>query len=165
MSGSNSDSARKGDEIRLPRSGSVLVLAVSVVAISIDLANAGAPATESAGFAGNLPNAGGRSEANSQTGGGGAAAPSALQPQGYAGHWIDIFADAADLGIISGPTLASVTGGNVPALATVGNAGTAGTCMRLASGSKTPYWVTPDDRFLGVVGAGNGFIRIALRSR
>jgi hypothetical protein len=143
----------------------VLAAPVSAAAIVIDLGAAGAPQSESAQFTGNLPVAGSRSEATSQTGGGTVQAPTTLQPQGYIGHYIDIFADGADLGIISGPANASVSGANAPVLATTGVAIAAGMCWRIPTGGRQSFFVTPDDRFLGVVASAAGTARITLSSR
>lgn len=156
---------RSAGEIQLPGAGEVVVQATSAVAIAIDLALAGAPAAQSAGFEQNMPGAGTPSLAVSSSGGGTTQTITPLNPSGFVGCWIDIFADTFDIGIIAAATNAGVTGGNVPALATTGNAGTAGCCKRILAGSSQAFYVTPDRRFLGVVASGAGFVRISRSGR
>lgn len=161
------EAERKGYEVRLPRAGTILVQAVTT-ATSIDLAVSGAPANASQSFEGNIPGTGGTQSQSATGPGGGAASAPFLGAEGYIGHWIDIDVDAGggDLGFISGPTSASVTGGNAPALATTGAAGTAGCCKRIPAGTSKPYFVTANDRFLGVISsAGTCTVRISLSSR
>jgi hypothetical protein len=155
---------RSGDDIRAPRSTEIGVFTVTTAQV-IDLAASGGPQVLSDQFAQNLGGGGGvRSEANSSFGSGTVAFPAAPLA-GWVGHWVDIFADGGDIGLITGPTSASVSGGNAPVLATTGNAGTAGVCMRIPNGTYRPYLITADDRFLGVVSAGTTTLRIAKSSR
>ena len=157
--------ARDSLDVQLPRAGFVGVYAVTGSASSINLVSgSGVFTTESLGNQFSLPTQGAQSLAN-QPGSGGAQQSPFMNPSGFVGHYVDIFADGADVGIISGPTQASVTGGNAPNLSTTGSPGTAGTCMRIASGTFRSYYVKPDDQWLGVVGSAAGNLRIALSSR
>lgn len=143
----------------LPRAGKGIVAAVTAVASSVDL-TAGGEQSGSEAFAMNAsPGAGGPTVANSVSGGGTAQALPQVNPKGNVARWVDITADGVDIGIVSGPTAASVTGANAPVLATNGN-GAAGTCARIFAGQTQPFYVLPDDRFLGLVGTGAGQIRI-----
>lgn len=154
-------------ERRLPVAGSIIVQAVSTAAIVIDLSTGQVVGQSAMATGPSQPSGIGRTEAVSTSGSGTVQAITPLNPQGYVGHYIDIFAEGVDLGVVGGPTNASVSGGNAPNLATAGAAGTAGVCMRIPSGTLSPYWVQPDARFLGVVAtavAATG-IRIALSSR
>lgn len=155
--------SRLAGEIRLPTAGQCSVKATSAVAASVDLGAAGSPPAENAAFGANIPKGGSQSVANSTSGGGTVQAITVNNPEGFIGKWIDIYADAQDIGIIAGPTQASVTSGNAPVLAN--NDGSAGTCFRIAAGTYRSYYVDPDRRWLGYVGAGNGQMRIAPSSR
>lgn len=153
---------RTGLEIRLPLAGGVLNTSVSAVAIVVNLASAGGPATQSAGNSANLP------PTSASVGiavPGTVQAPTILQPSGFVGRWIDIYADGADLGIVAGPTNASVSGANAPALATTGTAVGAGQCMRIPNGFWRTYFVTADTAFLGIVASAAGTARICASSR
>jgi hypothetical protein len=88
-------------------------------------------------------------------------------PQGLMGCEISFYADGADVGIITGSTLASVTGGNVPVLATAGSitggvyTGAAGTCWRiLQSTSIRVMTQVGTDLYLAFVGSGTGNLRL-----
>jgi hypothetical protein len=89
-------------------------------------------------------------------------------PQGLVGSYVTIFADGADLGIIVGQTLASVSGGAAPALAAVGTlsatggyTGATGTCHRIPSGTSERYLTQiGQDNFLGVVASATGTCRV-----
>lgn len=159
-----SEASRKGDEIRLPRTGTILVQSVTAAAV-IDLGAAMAAIGASTTFETQMPPLGTAGFANATSAPGTTTAPTPPNPGGAVGRWIDIFADGADLGYISGPTSASVSGGNAPVLATTGNAGTAGNCARLLNGTFRTYFVLPDDKFLGVVSPGTCVVRISLSSR
>jgi hypothetical protein len=97
----------------------------------------------------------------------GLGAPSGA-PQGLMGCFISIYADAQDLGVIFGQTLASVTGSNVPALAQNGASltagvytGAAGVCYRIAAGTSLRVLTQVGiDKYLAWVAAGTGQIRI-----
>jgi hypothetical protein len=151
-------------DTRPPRAGTVLMQSVTAAAV-IDLSSAGKYYfAESMAYNGSIESAV-RSEAVSIAGGGTQAQPTTLQPSGYVGHFIDVFSDGADTGIITGPTSASVSGANAPVLATTGNSGTAGVCMRINAGQTKRYFITADDRFMGVVSSATTLLRIALSSR
>jgi hypothetical protein len=152
--------SRTAGERLLPRAGKGIVQAVSAAAISVDRA-AGGEQSISLDTAMNGPmQAGGASVSDAQSGGGTVKAMPIINPSGNLGRWIEITADGTDMGIVSGPTSASVTGGNAPVFATNGNAGTAGVCKRLFAGTTEQFYALPDDRFLGIVGVGNGQVRI-----
>jgi len=100
----------------------------------------------------------------------GAGAP-AKAPQGLVGSFITVEADTADLGIITGDTVAHVTTTNVPSLAAVGtvSAGVytpaAGTCLRIPAGQSKRFRLeTNVDNFLAFVGSGAGTIRLYMSS-
>lgn len=74
---------------------------------------------------------------------------------------------SVDVGIIFGPTLASVTAGNVPAIATTGTlssnayVGTAGTCFVIPAGTGMKFLLQQNlDKFVGIVGSGVGVVRL-----
>ena len=88
---------------------------------------------------------------------------------GVVGNELTIWTDTgADLGIIVGPTLASVTGANVPVLATVGTVNAngiytavTGACFRVPAASSVRFLTAPgQDLFLGFVGSAAGIARI-----
>jgi hypothetical protein len=100
----------------------------------------------------------------------GAAASSVYNDQvnGVQGYRIGIYADGADIGIITGRVAADVTGGNAPVLATAGSVtagvytGAAGACWRLVNGA-TQFEVIPtifQDVILGYVGSASGNMRL-----
>ena len=62
----------------------------------------------------------------------GAGRNAAIGRVGALGSFISIYADGADLGIITGPTYASVTGANAPNLANVGTVNGAGIYTNVA---------------------------------
>lgn len=91
---------------------------------------------------------------------------SGQDPKSTGRNYLTIVSDV-DIGVVFGPTTASVTGGNAPVLATVGTlssgvyTGAAGTCFLVPA--KTPQRFLPApgvDNFLGVVGSGAGTCRI-----
>jgi hypothetical protein len=101
------------------------------------------------------------------------------QSPGLPGNMISIFADTTDVGLLFGPTLASVTGANVPALAAAGTVNASGIytlsgkeCWRIATGTLQRFLlgatqkkaadgtVFGGDNFLGFVSTGAGLIRV-----
>jgi hypothetical protein len=96
-------------------------------------------------------------------------------PVGAVGSYVCIYADQCDLGVILGPTAASVSGPNAPILNNVGSLGSngiylgaAGTCYRIPSTAfnEEPRWrlQVGQDNFVGIVGSANGFARIYVSS-
>lgn len=87
---------------------------------------------------------------------------------GCVGREVDIFVDGVvPIYIIAGPTQASVTGGNAPAIATAGT-NVAGICVPLYPTAATGpankpyrYKVRSGTRFLGFISSGTPTIRIA----
>lgn len=90
------------------------------------------------------------------------------QAIGLVGSYITIYADGADLGIIIGATIASVSGGAAPNLAAKGSLGATGvytpatgTCHRIPAGQERRYLTqVGQDNFLGVVGSATGACRL-----
>lgn len=80
-------------------------------------------------------------------------------PAGLVGKMVEVFADTADVGIIFGPTSASVTGSNKPVLATNGT-NEAGICYRIPAGAVRKWLITKQTQFCGYVATGAGQIRI-----
>jgi hypothetical protein len=88
------------------------------------------------------------------------------------GVCIDVFADAADIGVVFGSTAALVSGsGVVPSLTAAGTisggvyTAAAQVCMRIASGTYRRYFTQVGvDKYIGWVGAGTGYIRIVQSS-
>jgi len=152
--------SRTSGERLLPRTGKGIVAAVSAVAIVVDLATGGEQSPSLDNAMTSPMQAGGPSVADGASGGGTVKALPIITPSGNLGRWIDVTADGTDMGIVSGPTSASVSGVNAPVFATNGNAGTAGACRRIFAGTTEGFYALPDDRFLGVVGVGAGQIRI-----
>lgn len=151
--------SKTAGERLMPRAGKGVVASVSAAPSSIDLATGGEQSMSDAFAMNASPGAAGGTVANSTSGGGTVQALPQLNPKGLIGRWIDITADGTDIGIVSGPTAASVTGGNAPVFATNG-AGVAGTCKRLFADTTEAFFLLPDDRFLGIIAIGNGQIRI-----
>lgn len=121
------------DLIQPPRAGQCANVAVSTVAIAVDLRLVG----------NQTPNL-----------------ASATSKVGAQQRYVTIFADGADLGVIFGATLASISGGNVPALATLGT-NVPGVCGRIPNGQERSYYVAAGtDVFVGIVGSAAGFARI-----
>ena len=87
---------------------------------------------------------------------------------GVVNNYVTLFADGADLGIILGPTVESVSAGAAPVLATKGSIGASGAyqsatgvCYRIPSGSKERLLLQPGiDLFLGVVASATGTLRL-----
>jgi hypothetical protein len=87
---------------------------------------------------------------------------------GVTGNYITIFADTADVGVLFGTTVGSVTGANVPVLATVGTVSgvgvytpAVGSCYRIPAGQERRYLVqATEDLFLGFVGSTTGVMRL-----
>lgn len=100
----------------------------------------------------------------------GASASSTFADQlnGAQGNRIAIYADGADIGIITSPDLAGVTLANVPALAATGAVSATGiytsaakTCWRILAGTTFEFIPTiSQDRFLGFVGSASGHMRL-----
>jgi hypothetical protein len=83
---------------------------------------------------------------------------------GIVGCYVDFFADGTDVGVVFGSTSASVTTTNAPVFATTG-VNTAGVCWRIPAGAKATWYLQAGvDLFVGFVGAGSGFLRIARSS-
>lgn len=79
---------------------------------------------------------------------------------GAMGKIVVIYADGADLGVITGPTQASVTTSNAPALATTG-VNTPGVCFRIQAGTYQAFELSAGmDNWLGFVASGSGTMRI-----
>lgn len=124
--------------------GESMVLATSTTASALDLGSAPVPSP---------PTSGGSAQSS--------------QLQGAVGHYITVFADTADVGLIFGPSLASVTAGNAPALASNGSVtsgvytpGT-GTCHRIPAGQERRFQLLMgQDRFMGFVGSAAGQMRV-----
>lgn len=97
-----------------------------------------------------------------------AASADGNQMLGLVGQYITIEADGADLGITFGPTLASVTGAHVPALAGVGTVNGSGVyteantvCYRIPNGQERRFLLQKErDLFLGFVGSAAGTMRL-----
>lgn len=92
---------------------------------------------------------------------------SGQDPKSPTRNCITVYADGADLGVIFGTSNASVTGGNVPVLATVGTlsggtyTGAAGTCWRIPAGQSARFVLQFGvDLFMGVVASGAGTCRL-----
>jgi hypothetical protein len=87
---------------------------------------------------------------------------------GPVGQYLTIFADTTDVGLVFGATLASVTGANAPALATVGTVNASGVysdvvkcCFRIATGQSLRVLLQKEhDIFMGFVSTGAGIIRL-----
>jgi hypothetical protein len=87
---------------------------------------------------------------------------------GVINNYVTLFADGCDLGIILGPTVASVADGAAPVLATKGSIGASGVyqsatgvCYRIPSGTKERLLLQPGiDLFLGVVASATGTLRL-----
>jgi hypothetical protein len=139
--------SRKGDFQSAPRAyqasgpeGQVAVLAVSAVAIAVDLTK---------GFS---------QLAYNQVKG--------ADPTSPIRNCLTITADE-DVGVIFGPTLASVTGGNVPVIATSGTltgntyTGAAGTCFVIPANQGMRFLLQAGrDNFVGIVAAAGGQVRM-----
>ena len=127
--------------------GEVCVLATSTTAGVIDMRTVGVALA-------NLSNSNGVAAAEGRI--------------GLTGNFCLIFAETADLGLIVGPTLASVTTTNAPNLATAGSVNgsgvytnVAGTCARVPAGTFVEFCPqSTQDLFLGFVASAAGKIRI-----
>lgn len=108
----------------------------------------------------------------------GAGAP-ANGPGGAVGSWITLSPETADVGIITGPTKASVSAGNAPVLATAGAIDanglytpTAGVCWRIRDQLVAPSPISDRrfklqkgvDEWLGFVPSANGVLRLYISS-
>lgn len=153
---------------KLPKVNFVSVTTVTTAAV-IDLASGTVVASE--GFGQSLPLSAVPSLGQSSAGTGVSGGPSvaASPPQrGYLQTWVEISVDpgGGNVGMVAGPTSASVSGGNAPVIATTGVPGTAGTCYVMAAGLPGErFFVGPDERFLGVVSSGTSTLRIHQSSR
>lgn len=139
--------SRKADFQTPPRAfeadgheGQVAVLAVTTTAIAVDLTQ---------GFS---------QAAYDRTRG--------KDPKSPSNNYLAIISDVA-VGVIFGPTLASVTSGNVPAIATTGSlssnvyVGVAKTCWLIPASTGMKFLLQPAlDKFIGIVGSGNGVVRL-----
>jgi hypothetical protein len=150
------EGARKNLAIQPPRAfvsggggqGQVAVLAVSATPIAIDLTR---------GFNPVYP----------PTTGLGSVAQGA-KPLITTRNYLTISADTgADVGVIFGPSVAAVSGGNAPVLATTGSlvsnvyTGVAGTCWRIPAGTSQRFLCAQGvDNAVGIVGSGAGVVRI-----
>jgi hypothetical protein len=158
-------------DIQAPRVGQIAVQAVTTSASGIDLAAPGASAAATGVgpvIALNAQQIGAYNMASLPSSDPSSTAPTVqalVNPPGFIGHYVEFFADGADMGVIFGPTQASVSSANVPALATTGAAGTPGTCVRIPAGTFRVFLIKGDDRWLGVVGAASGQLRISIASR
>jgi hypothetical protein len=88
---------------------------------------------------------------------------------GVQGQRIILYADASDIGIITGAQIADVTGANAPVFATVATvngttgvvSGVAGSCWRILTSQTLEFEVNPSqDFYLGFVGSASGTLRI-----
>lgn len=87
-------------------------------------------------------------------------------PKSLTYNYIAIIADV-DIGIISGPTLASVSGANAPDISVTGTlssnvyVGAVGTCFVLPAGFGMKFLAQKGvDQFLGIVGSEAGIVRM-----
>lgn len=153
---------------KLPKVSCILVQSITTAAV-IDLANF--TQQESEGFGQVLPLSAIPSQGQSSAGTGVSGGPSVASrpPQrGFLQTWVEISVDpgGGNVGMVAGPTNASVSGGNAPVIATTGVPGTAGTCYVMAAGLPGErFFVGPDERFLGVVSSGTSTLRIHQSSR
>jgi hypothetical protein len=93
---------------------------------------------------------------------------------GVTDNCITVLGDGSDLYFITGPTLASVSGGNAPSIAAVGtlNSGTgvytpaAGVCYHMTSGIKERFQLEfPTDSWMGFISvASTGTVQISQSS-
>jgi hypothetical protein len=153
---------------KLPKVACVFVGTVTAAAV-IDLATF--TQTESAGYGQENPLTaiGSLGQSGAGTGISGGPSVAARAPQrGFLQCWIEVSIDpgGGNVGMVAGPTSASVSGGNAPVIATTGSPGTAGTCYVLGAGLPGErFFVGPDERFLGVVSSGTSTLRIYQSSR
>lgn len=82
---------------------------------------------------------------------------------GCVGHYASFYADGADVYVIFGATQGSVTGGNIPVIATNGVNG-AGVCWKIAKDTVQPFKITAATRWVNFIGSGAGQLRIAKSS-
>jgi hypothetical protein len=89
---------------------------------------------------------------------------SATLQAGITGCFVDFYADGTDVYLIFGSTSAQVTSGNAPVATTTG-VNTAGVAFHLPSGQSHSWYLEKGtDNFIGFVGAGSGYLRIARSS-
>ncbi len=139
--------SRKGDFQSPPRAfqangpeGQAAVLAVSTSAIAVDLTQ---------GFS---------QAAYDKT--------KNANPASLVSNYLAIIADV-DVGVIFGPTLASISSGNAPVIATTGTltgntyTGAAGTCFVIPANSGIKFLLQSGlDKFVGILGASSGKVRM-----
>jgi hypothetical protein len=152
---------------KLPKVNFVTVVTVTTAAV-IDLASGTVVA--SAGFGQSLPlNAQPSAAVASTNQESGGPAIATFPPQrGYLQTWIEVSVDpgGGNVGMVAGPTSASVSSANAPVIATTGVPGTAGNCYVMGAGLPGErFFVGPDERFLGVVSSGTSTLRIHQSSR
>jgi hypothetical protein len=152
---------------KLPKVNFVSVTTVTTAAV-IDLATGTVVA--SAGFGQSLPLNAFPSAAVASTNqeSGGPAIGALPNQRGFLQCWIEISVDpgGGNVGMVAGPTNASVSGANAPVIATTGAPGTAGNCYVMGAGLPGErFFVGPDERFLGVVSSGTSTLRIHQSSR
>lgn len=90
-----------------------------------------------------------------------ASASQTQERTGVVGHYVTIYADGVDIGVIFGVSLASVSSGGAPVLsaygvasATGGYTGATGTCHRIPAGNERRYLLQEGvDLYMGYVGA------------
>lgn len=140
------EATRQSDFIRPPRAGQVANVTVSTSPASQDLSLIGYLVMDMSNMD--------KEPAAAQT------LPNAY---GLIGHYITIYADGADLGVLFGATQAAVTTTNAPVFATTG-VNVAGACMRIPAGQERCFKITESDRWLGVVGSAGGTARICQSS-
>lgn len=90
---------------------------------------------------------------------------------GAVNQFVEFFADTADLGIVFGPTAASVSSSNAPVLTQDGTVttgaytGHAGTCYRIVAGTSKKWLLQLGvDLFVGFVGSTTGQLRLYVAS-
>jgi hypothetical protein len=141
MSG-QTEATRQSDFITPPRAGQIAAIAVTSTAGSQDLRLCGQQTVSMA-------------NANQQA---------AQATPGLPGHYATFEADGGDIYVLFGPTLASVTGGNVPVIATTG-VNAAGACFKIPSGQNIQCKLeVTTDLFIGFITSATATLRIAQSS-
>lgn len=152
-------------DIQGSRAGTVAVVAVSASASVVDLSGLPGGIGPTTAMSAQQTNPAIPTAPSSALSGPTTSVQPLINPPGFVGHWVKLVADGADVGFITGPTSASVSGANAPTLATTGGATVAGTCDRIFAGTTWQFLVKGDDRYLGVVGSAGGSLRIVQTSR
>lgn len=131
---STSEAARLSNYAIPPRAGQGAVVAVSAVASSFDLRTVGNQTVNTA--QGNQLKV------------------------GLPGKWVRLFADGADVYVITGATQGAVTGGNAPVTgATAANG--AGASFKIPNNTELHVYCDYGvDLWLGIIASGAGFLRI-----